>query len=119
MTGVDVAGLAEKMNRAGVPGDFGPDMSRLLNHMWQEIAKGKPVTRQRVGEIVDSQKVPGAESEVFLQKMAERNENDDIIGILGLSQDVSWAHCLDVYGVSLRTWCAWDLFFWLKFFIRQ
>jgi alkylmercury lyase len=111
MNRVDVALLAEKMNRAGVPGDFGPDMSRLLNHMWQEVAKGKPVTRQRIDEIVDGLKILSAEAEVFLRKMAERNENDDIIGILGLSQDITWAHRLDVNGVSLRTWCAWDQLF--------
>jgi hypothetical protein len=92
MTNIDVAGLAKKMNRAGIPGDYGPDMSRLLHHMWREVAKGKPVTRWRVDEIVSALKVPEPKAEVFLREMAERNENDDIIGILGLSQDATWAH---------------------------
>ena len=111
MDPVSIRQLADKMNRAGVPGDYGTDMSRLLNHIWKEIARGKPVTPNRVNEIVDKLGVSSNEAETFLRKMAERDENDNIIGILGLSQDAKWAHRLKVNGIELRTWCAWDQLF--------
>ena len=96
----DIKKLADKMNRAGVPGDYGPDMSRLLSRIWKEVARGKPVTHKRVDEIVIGLGVSKAESEAFLRKMAERDDNDNITGILGLSQDDKWAHRLDVNGVA-------------------
>lgn len=111
MEKVDVMQLAQKMNRAGVPGEYRPGISRLLSHIWKEVAKGKPVTQQRVDEIIGRLGVSKSEAEIFLGKMAERDENDNIIGILGLSQDVKWAHRLKVNGVELRTWCAWDQLF--------
>ena len=40
----DISELALKMNRAGVPADYGPDNSRVLSRIWKEIAKGQPVT---------------------------------------------------------------------------
>ena len=49
---VDIARLAEKMKRAGVPADYGPDLSRLLVRIWEELAKGKPIGRAYENEIV-------------------------------------------------------------------
>ena len=43
--------------------------------------------------------------------MAERNDNGEIIGILGLTQGDQWAHQFRVNGIELRTWCAWDTLF--------
>ncbi len=42
---VNVAELAAKMNRAGIPADYGTDNSRILSRVWKEVAKGKPVTQ--------------------------------------------------------------------------
>jgi hypothetical protein len=103
--------LADKMNRAGVPGDYGPGMSRLLNRIWREVAEGRLVTPERAHEIITVLGVSGVEAHAFLDKMAEKDDNGNIIGILGLSQDARWAHGLTVNGMALRTWCAWDQFF--------
>jgi hypothetical protein len=111
MIKVNVKELAEKMNRAWVPGDYGPHMSRLLIRTWQEIAKGKPVTPGRTSTIIDKLGIPAAGAEAFLQKMAEKDDDGNIVGILGLSQDNNWAHKLTVNGIPLRSWCAWDQFF--------
>ena len=108
---VDVRALADKMNRAGVPGDYGPQMSLLLSRIWKEIAKGKPVTPKRAAAIIAKLGIPADESDALLQKMAEKDDDGNIIGILGLSQADSWAHRLTVNGVPLRSWCAWDQFF--------
>ncbi len=42
---VNINELALKMNRAGIPADYGPDNSRVLSRIWKEVAKGKPVTQ--------------------------------------------------------------------------
>jgi hypothetical protein len=103
--------LADKMNRAGVPGDYTTDMSRLLNRMWRETARGKPVTPERVSTIAGEMAISASEAKTFLDKMAEKDDNDNVIGIMGLSQDSHWAHRLTINGRELRTWCAWDQFF--------
>jgi len=41
----NIAELAARMNRAGIPADYGPDNSKVLSRTWKEIAKGKPVTQ--------------------------------------------------------------------------
>jgi alkylmercury lyase len=108
---IDIKELSGKMNRAGIPADYGPDMSRLLVAMWKEIAKGRPVTHPVMGEIIRKLGISRDEALEFLTRMAERDENYDIIGILGLSQAKNWLHHFSINGVELRTWCAWDTLF--------
>ena len=106
-----ISDLAEKMNCAGVPADYGPDMSRVLNWTWKEVAKGKPVTRAQVDKMIAELKVSKDKANAFLDKMAERDDKGNIIGILGLTQGKTWAHRFFVNGKELRTWCAWDTLF--------
>ena len=86
-------------------------MSRLLVQIMKEVAKSKPVVQRRVDIIVRKLRAPKSEAERFLRQRAERDDADNIIGILGLSQDNKWAHHLNVNGVELHTWCAWDQLF--------
>jgi hypothetical protein len=44
-TTTSISELAQKMNRAGIPADYGPDNSHVLSRIWKEVAKGKPVTQ--------------------------------------------------------------------------
>ena len=108
---VDIARLAEKMKQAGVPADYGPDLSRLLVRIWEELAKGKPISKARENEIADEVAVPKDKASEFLKRHAERNDDDNIIGILGLTQNRKWPHRFIVDGKELRTWCAWDTLF--------
>jgi hypothetical protein len=41
----NISELAVRMNRAGIPADYGPDNSKVLSRTWKEIAKGKPITQ--------------------------------------------------------------------------
>jgi alkylmercury lyase len=107
----NIAELAKKMNRAGVPADYGPDNSKVISRIWKEIAKGKPVTQWTVDALVAELGVPKDKANGFLKKMAERDEAGNIIGILGLTQGKAWAHKFIVNGNELRTWCAWDTLF--------
>ncbi len=110
-TAVNIAELARKMNRAGVPADYGPDNSKVLSRIWKEVAKGKPVTQSQVDKIIAELGVPKGKANEFLKKMAERDEKGNIVGILGLTQGTQWAHHFKVNGAELRTWCAWDTLF--------
>ena len=47
----------------------------------------------------------------FLRPMSERDPDDNIIGLMGLSLNQDWAHRLTVGGRAFRTWCAWDTLF--------
>ena len=106
-----VSDLAEKMSCAGVPADYGPDMSRVLSWTWKEVAKGKPITKAQVEKMIAELGVPKNKASDFLTKMAERDVAGNIIGILGLSQGKTWSHRFFVNGNELRTWCAWDTLF--------
>ena len=43
--------------------------------------------------------------------MSERDSDDNIIGLMGLSLNQDWAHRLTVGGRAFGTWCAWDTLF--------
>jgi alkylmercury lyase len=111
MVSENIKSAAKVLNTMGVPGDYGPDISRLLIRMWREVAKGKPVTKQQVEKIIAELSIPKDKAEAFLRQMSERDDKDNIIGIFGLSQVKIWHHHLKVNGVELRTWCAWDTLF--------
>ncbi len=100
--------IAEKLNKAGVPPKFEPDVSRLLVKVIRTVAEGHPVNDEYVSRIVAEIEIDEARAEEFLRAMTERDDDDNIIGIVGLSQNPSWAHRFNVNGNSLRTWCAWD-----------
>jgi alkylmercury lyase len=109
-TNVDVTEIARKLNAAGVPPDFGPDHSRLLVKLWRAVATGNPVTPNRIDEIIGELGVPRAAALEFLQWVSERDEHDNIVGLVGLSQN-EWGHRLYVGDTKLHTWCAWDAMF--------
>jgi alkylmercury lyase len=114
-----ITAIAVNMNLAGVPEDYGPAMSRLLKHIWKEVAKGKPITQARVNEIIEELGVSPTEASAFLDNKAEHDAGDDIVGILGLSQDPAWAHRFTIDEVELRTWCAWDPLFLVQFLDKK
>lgn len=103
--------IAEKLNEAGVPPKFEPDVSRLLIKVMRAVAEGHPVTGEQVSGLVAEIGIDEEKAEEFLRAVTERDDDDSIIGIVGLSQNPNWAHRFEVNGNSLRTWCAWDTLF--------
>ena len=103
--------IAEKLNQSGVPPKFGPDVSKLLIRVMRKLSDGKPVTAEYISRFVDEIGIDTDESEQFLRAVTERDGDDGIIGIVGLSLNKDWAHKFEVRGNSLRTWCAWDTLF--------
>ncbi len=107
----EIQAIAEKLNQAGVPPKFSPEISRLLTSVMKTLAKGKPVTGAEVDEIIAELDMDHDKAEQFLRSVCERDADDNIIGIVGLSLNESWAHRFQVKDASMRTWCAWDTLF--------
>jgi hypothetical protein len=106
-----VSELAGKLRAAGIPPEFGPDNSRLLIQTYRALAKGRPLTADQVNEIATGLGISQDEAHSFLGEVTERDADDNIIGVIGLSLNEAWVHRFYVNGASLRNWCAWDSLF--------
>lgn len=103
--------IAENLNAAGIPPEFGPDNSRLLIRAWRNLSKGQPLTTRDIERISDDLGIAHDQAAKFLRQVTERDSNDNIIGLVGLSLNQVWPHRFYVKGNSFRTWCAWDALF--------
>ena len=108
---LSVEEIAANLNAAGIPPEFGKDNSRLLIKTLRTLAQGKPVTKAETVQISEELEIPFDQADEFLRGVSERDSDDNIIGLIGLSLNQDWAHRFDVNGNSLRTWCAWDTLF--------
>ena len=90
--------------------DFGPMLSRMLVQTWRSLAKGDPVSPERVEQIAKDIGVDQAKADGFLRRISERDASDNIVGVMGLSLN-DHPHRMRVDGVVLKTWCAGDTLF--------
>lgn len=90
--------------------DYGPDRSRLLIRVLRLVARGQPVDGEQVTRIVNGLGIAQDDANQFLRQITERDVEDRIVGIMGLSLN-DHPHRFVVNGVSLTTWCAEDTFF--------
>ena len=102
--------LAEDLREAGIRQAFTPDVSRLTVRLWREIARGSPVSPERVEQIASALDIPQQTAREVLDKMCERDRDGNMVGIAGLSQNTH-PHRFTVNGIRLATWCAWDALF--------
>ncbi len=79
--------LAEGLREAGIRQAFTPDISRLTVRLWREIARGGPVSPQRVEQIASALDLPQQTAHEVLDKMCERDQEGNVVGIAGLSQN--------------------------------
>ncbi len=110
-TNLTVDDIAKNLNQAGIPPDFGPDNSRLMIKVWRTLANGNPVTKEQIDQISAELGISGDLANEFMRQVTERDGDDNVIGLMGLSLNEDWAHRFNVNGVPLRTWCAWDTLF--------
>ncbi len=103
--------IARNLGAAGIPPEFGVDNSRMLIKTWRKLALGNPVTMAEVGQISEDLEIPFGQVDEFLRGATERDSDDNIVGLMGLSLNSQWAHRFKVNGQTLRTWCAWDTLF--------
>jgi alkylmercury lyase len=75
--------------------------------LWREIARGGPVSPQQVEQIASILDIEQQTAREVLDKMCERDQDGNVVGIAGLSQHQHPHHFI-VNGIRLATWCAWD-----------
>src|SRR6266446_5900666 len=102
--------LARALREAGLRQAFTPEVSRLTVRLWREIARGDPVSPERVEQIASALDLPQQTAHEVLHKMCERDQDGNVVGIAGLSQN-QHPHHFTVNGIRLSTWCAWDSLF--------
>ncbi len=108
---MSVAEIVKNLNDAGIPPEFGEDNSRILIKMWRTLGRGEPVTQEMTVNAARELGISYETVDEFLRPMSERDPDDNIIGLMGLSLNQDWAHRLTVGGRAFRTWCAWDTLF--------
>lgn len=90
--------------------EYGPDHTRLLLQVIQQLAHGHPITAEQVDRHIADLGIAREEAHQFLREVTERDETDQIVGAMGLSLS-HHPHRLSVAGVSLSAWCALDTLF--------
>ncbi len=103
-----IQNMARKMQERLL--DYGPDRSRLLLRVLRRLARGRPVTREQTDAIIAELGIAHDEAHHFLKEVAERDADNHIVGIMGLSLN-DHPHRLYVNGASLSAWCAEDTLF--------
>ncbi len=99
--------MARKLTESGGLLDYGPDRLRLLIQVWQSLATGRPVTGEQVDRIVADIGTDRDEADQFLRGISERDADDNIVGIMGLSLN-DHPHRVNVNGTWMSMWCAED-----------
>jgi alkylmercury lyase len=102
--------LARALREAGIRQSFTPDVSLLTVRLWREIARGVPVSPEQVEQLASALDLEQQTVHEVLHKMCERDEDGNVVGIAGLSQN-QHPHRFTVNGIQLATWCAWDSLF--------
>lgn len=102
--------MARALTRNGGLMDYGTDNLHLLVRVVRLLAKGRPVTTKQVDKIVAELGIDPDASEQFLQTVAERDDDDNIVGALGLSLK-QHPHRFIVGGTEMTAWCAQDTLF--------
>lgn len=91
--------------------------ARVLVHAIRHLAVGRPATAADVERFAAAASVPAARAHAFLRTVTERDDDDNIVGALGLSLG-KHPHKFTVDDVDLTTWCALDALF-LPHIIRK
>ena len=102
--------MARKLTESGGLLDYGPDLSRLLLQVLRSLANGRPVTGEQVDQIIACLGAARDEADQFLRQVTERDADDNIVGVMGLSLN-DHPHRFNVNGAQMSTWCAEDTLF--------
>lgn len=89
---------------------FGPDHLRLTLLVIRELAHGRPLSPEQTDQIIANLGVAPDAAHQFLRQVTERDDDDQIVGAMGLSLN-GHPHRLEVAGTALSAWCALDTLF--------
>jgi len=90
--------------------DSRPDPSRLLIRVMRELAKGHPIPKGRVDQLIGDLGIAREDAYRYLRKWAERDADGNVFGIVGLSLNET-PHRFYVDGTQMSAWCALDTLF--------
>jgi alkylmercury lyase len=102
--------MMRALTREGAILGYRPEQSRLLVRLVQALARGRPITAPEVDGLGDELGMTAAAAHAWLPPITERDPEDRIIGLLGLSLG-DHRHRFWVNGQRLTTWCAEDTLF--------
>ncbi|MFQ5599074.1 MAG: organomercurial lyase [Candidatus Krumholzibacteriia bacterium] len=102
--------MAKMLSQSGGLLDYGPDLSRLLIQVLRSLAKGRPVTGERVDQMTAGLGIARDAADQFLRQITERDADNNIVGIMGLSLK-DHPHRFHLDGARMSTWCAEDTLF--------
>ncbi len=102
--------IAKSLRESGILPSFDPDESWLLIRLWHALARGRALPDKQITAITANLGIAPDIAISLLHKIGERNDEGHVIGIAGLSMDVS-SYRFQVNGQTLYTWCAWDTLF--------
>ena len=98
------------LRASNFPRRLGADKTSLRIEVLRLVAKGRPVSLQKVEQIASELGMPVDAATSFMGKVSERDGDGNIVGILGLSQRAH-PHRFEFKDRVLSTWCAWDALF--------
>ncbi len=102
--------MVRQLTQNGGLMDYGTSNLHLLIHVVQALAKGRPITGEEVDKIVGKLGIDRAEAERFLRQVTERDDDDNVVGVLGLSLK-QHPYRFTVNGNQMTAWCAQDTLF--------
>ena len=82
-----VADVAENLKSIGLPPDWSDNYNRLVVGLYREIAKGAPVDSATADALIVDAGVDLEEGREFVAAASEKNEQDQVTGWVGLSQN--------------------------------
>ena len=110
MNDSSVAEIEMALRGSGFPPRFTDDESRLLVRILRDVAEGQPVSLRHVEQAAASIAMSLDAATSLLDRLSERDEQGNIVGVFGLSQR-KHPHQFKVNDRTLSTWCAWDALF--------
>jgi alkylmercury lyase-like protein len=96
---------------------YDSDDWRLMLSVLRQVARGQPVTPAEAGVMIAGLAIAPDQARHVLALTTERDANERIVGIMGLSLN-DHPHHLTVGGQALAAWCALDTLF-LPILLRQ
>lgn len=102
--------VAKALRASNFPQRVGTDKTRLRTEVLRLVAKGRPVSLEKVEKLASNLRMSTNAATSFISKVSEQDGDGNIVGILGLSQRAH-PHRFEVKDRVLSTWCAWDALF--------
>ena len=93
-----------------MPPEWPDDIIQLVIATCRKLAEGSSITPRQVDELMSRVGIDPDEGQEFLRGVSERDEEDNIRGLIGLSLN-QHPHSFRVGDVQMTTWCAWDTLF--------